>query len=201
MNRKFDEWFFTGAKATYGVFDNAAAAAVNSTDPPFTTDLTDTGHGLLAGSLLYIQGSTNYNGMRYLVSLPDANSMVIRAPYVAETLAGTETWKTMVTYDSVISSARAQRELQAGSPFTFYGFEVTLSAASATSENLTITIDAAKGSAYDNLIYSLDMDTVQHINNMFDSPRMLAPGDKIDVAWANTNARTWGIKLFTRPLV
>lgn len=181
-----DEWFYTGAKATYGTFDAAAAANVNSVDPPFTTDLTDTAHGLLAGSLLYVQGSINYNGLRKMASVPDANSMYVYAAYIAETLAGTETWKTM--YGDTM-------------PYEFLGFEITLSAASATSENLTIIIDSAFGSAFDNQIYSKDMNGIQYINNMFDVPRKLSAGDKIDVAWANTNNRTWGIKLFTRRLV
>ena len=181
-----DEWFFTGAGATYGTFDNAAAADSDSVNPPFTTDLTDTSHGLLAGSLLYIQGSVNYNGLKKLVSVPDVNSMVIYTKFVAETLAGTETWKTMYSCDE---------------DYEFLGFEITLSAASATSENLTITIDADKGSAYDNLIYSKDMNTERYINYMFDAPRKLSANDKIDIAWANTNGRTWGIKIFTRRLM
>ena len=193
---KHDEWFFTGALATYGTFNNVAAADVNSVNKPFTTDLTDTAHGLLAGSMLYIQGSVNYNGIKEIESVPDANSMVIFSPFVAETLAGTETWKTMITYDQIV-----QGKLVAGSPFEFLGFEVTLSAASATSENLTVTMDAARGAAFDNLIYSKDMDTVKHINYMFDEIRYCGPGDKIDIAWVNTDARTWGIKIFTRALI
>jgi len=181
-----DEWFYTGAGATYGTFSNAAAANVNSVDPPFTADLTDAAHGLLAGSLLYIQGSVNYNGLRKISSVPDVNSMYVYATFVAETLAGTETWTTM--YGDT-------------APYEFLGFEVTLSSASATSENLTITVDAAFGSGFDNLIYSKDMNGVQYINNMFDVPRKLSADDKIDVAWANSNSRTWGIKLFTRRLV
>jgi len=196
MRQKHDEWFFTGAKAMSGTFDGADAADGDSVNPPFTADLTDTGHGLLANSLLYVQGSTNYNGLRKIKSLPDANSMLIYAKFVAETLAGTETWKTMFSYNEII-----QGEARPGCPFEFLGFEVTLSAASATSENLTITIDADKGSAYDNRIYSRDMDGVTYLNNMFDAPRKCSPGDKIDVAWANTNSKTWGIKLFTRRLV
>ena len=193
---KHDEWFFTGALATYGTFNNAAAVAVNSANPPFTTDLTDTGHGLLDGSMLYIQGSVNYNGIKEVESVPDVNSLVIYSPFVAETLAGTETWKTMITYDNIV-----QGKLVAGSPFEFLGFEVTLSAASATSENLTVTLDAARGAAFDNLVYSKDMDTVKHINYMFDEIRYCGPGDKIDIAWANSDARTWGIKIFTRALI
>lgn len=192
-----DEWYFTGAGATYGTFDAAAVADVDSVNPPFTVDLTDTAHGLLADSLLYIQGSVNYNGLKRIKSIPDANSMVIFAKYVAEVFAGTETWKTMFTYDSII-----QGDPRPGPHFEFLGFEVTLSAAGATpSDNLTITIDSAKGSAWDNLIYDRDMNGIADINYMFDEPRECGPGDKIDVAWANADSRTYGIKLFTKRLV
>ncbi len=194
---KHDKWFFTGAKATYGVFNNADAIVGEAETPPYTTDLTDTGHGLLADSLLYIEGSVNYDGRRLIQSIPDANSMIIFAKYVAEELAGSETWKTMISYDQWI-----QGELIAGPPWEFLGLEVTLNAAAATaSENLTVTIDAARGSAWDNLIYSKDMNGHKDINYMFDEPRLCASGDKIDVAWANANANTWGIKLFTRALI
>ena len=195
--QEHDKWYFTGAKATYGTFNNADAADVDSANPPFTTDLTDTGHGLLAGSLLYIQGSVNYNGLKLIKSLPDANSMVIYSKYVVEELAGTETWKTLITYDNII-----QGNLVPGSPFEFLGFEVTLDAAAATAlENFTVTIDSARGAAFDNLIYSQDMNGIADINYMFDEPRLCDAGDKVDVAWANADTNTWGIKLFTRALV
>lgn len=194
---KHDEWFFTGAKATYGTFSNNDAADDNSVNPPFTTDLTDPVHGLLTGSMLYIQGSVNYNGLKLIESVPDVNSMVIYSKYVEEELAGTETWKTLITYDNII-----QGVLVAGSPFEFLGFEVTLDAAASTAlEYLTVTIDADRGSAWDNLIYSQDMNGIADINYMLDEPRLCESGDKVDVAWANANTKTWGIKLFTRALV
>lgn len=182
---KHDEWFFTGAKTTYGIFDAAAAADGQSIQPPFTTDLADTTHGLLTGSLIYIQGTTNYNGIRKIVSLPDANSMIIYAKFVAETLTTGATWKTMYSSPH---------------PFEFLGFEVTLDAVGANVEDLTITIDAAKGSTYDNRIYTKAMNGVTYINNMFDTPRLCSGDDKIDVAWANAGSKGWGIKLFTRRL-
>jgi hypothetical protein len=197
LNQPMDEWFYTGAAATYGTFNDGAIVNTlgDQVNPPFTVDLSDTGHGLIAPSLLYIQNTTNYNGLRKIKSLPDADSMLIYAPYVAETLSSA-TWKTMFTYDDWVGT-----NLRTGPPFEFLGFEVTLNAASATSENLTIIIDADKGSAFDNEIYVKDMNGIQYINNMFDTPRKLSGGDKIDVAWANTNTKTWGIKLFTRRLV
>ena len=141
MRQKRDEWFFTGAKAMNGTFNDAAAVIGDSVNKPYTTTLPDTGHGLIAPSLLYIENTTNYNGLRKIKSLADANSMLIYAKYVAEVLSSA-TWKTMFTYDQVV-----QGEIRPGCPFEFLGFYLTLDAAAGTaSEYFTITIDAAKGS-------------------------------------------------------
>lgn len=187
LTQPFDTWEYTGAKATYGVFNAAVAAVGQSSDPPYTTDLADTGHGLLTGSLLYIQGSTNYNGLRKIISLPDADSLMIAAKYVAETLTTGATWKVMYSSPH---------------PFLFLGFEVTLSAAGANTENLTIIrYKSADSTAYENKIYTKAMNGEQFINYMFDVPRRCGGGDRIDVAWANAGSKTWGIKLFTRRIV
>jgi hypothetical protein len=196
LNQPMDEWFYTGAAATYGTFNDGAIVNTlgDQVNPPFTVDLSDTGHGLIAPSLLYIQNTTNYNGLRKIKSLPDADSMLIYALYVAETLSSA-TWKTMFTYDDWVGT-----NLRTGPPYEFLGFEVTLDAVPTTSEDLEISIDANVGSAFDNLIYSEDLSTLANpsINYMFDTPRKLSGGDKIDVVWANTDTKTWGIKLFTR---
>ena len=194
---KRDEWFFTGAKAMNGTFDAAAAADGDSINPPYTTDLTAATHGLIAGSLTYIEATDSYNGLRLIKSLPDANSMVIYAKFVAETLANTDSWKTMFTYDTWM-----QGELRAGPPYEFLGFYLTLDAAAATvSEEFTITIDAAKGSAWDNRVYTKDMNGQRWINYIFDDPKPMASGDKLDCRFANANTNTWGLTLFTRALV
>ena len=180
---KHDTWFFNGAKATYGVFD-AAAVVEYSAIPPFTVDLADATHGLLALSQLYILGSTYYNGLTSILSLPDANSMVVYCDkYVAENLTTNALWKTMYSSPH---------------PFEFLGFEVTLDAVCANTENLTITIDADWSSKFDNRIYTKAMNGVQWINNMFDEPRQCMGGDRVDIAWANAGSKGWGIKIFTR---
>ena len=196
MKAKHDEWFFTGAKTMNGTFNDAAAVIGDSVNKPYTTTLPDTGHGLVAPSLLYIQNTTNYNGLRKIKSLADANSMLIYAKFVVETLSSA-TWKTMFTYDNIVRG-----ELRAGPPFEFLGFYLTLDAAATTaSEEFTITIDAIKGSAWDNRIYTKDMNGQQHINYIFDDPKPCAAGDKINCEFANADTNTWGLTLFTRPLI
>jgi len=199
----YDEWYYTGAKATYGTFNDAALAAGDpaSYDGVGLTDFTDTTHGLVAPSLLYIQNTTNYNGLKKIYSVPDANSMQIYAPFVAETTSSA-TWKTMFTYDRYIPNrSDAGKSVQAGPQFEFLGFEVTLASAGGDVENLTVIVDANKGAAWDTKIYAKAMSGIQYINYMLDVPRRCDGGDKIDIAWANAGAILWGIKIFTRRLV
>jgi len=188
-----DTWYFTGAKATYTTLN-----ADNDTDGGWgnnalLTILPSTAHGFFASSgslqsLIYIQGTTYYNGLRKIHAVAD-NTITIYAKYVAAeaTFGGTlETVKTMYSDNH---------------PFEFLGFELTIDAAVAATEDLTIIIDAAAGSTFDNLIYKKAMNGVRYINYMFDVPRKCAADDKVDVAWANATGDDWGIKLFTRRLV
>lgn len=185
-----DTWNFTGAKATYTTLDNAAAvdAGVNPADPrEHLVTIPSTAHGFLASSgdlisCLFILGSVNYNGLRKIHAVA-TNTITIVAPYVAETFAGTETIKSMISFNHAVD---------------FLGFRIHLSAASATSENLTVDIDSNKGSAFDTNVYTKDMNTIQNITNMFSESIPLAPDDRVNVAWANSNSRTFGIDLFTR---
>jgi len=49
-----------------------------------------TGHAFLAGQIVIIAGTINYNGARWILAAT-ANEIVVDATYVAETFAGTET--------------------------------------------------------------------------------------------------------------
>ncbi|MBU0470555.1 MAG: hypothetical protein KJ984_03710, partial [Nanoarchaeota archaeon] len=88
-------------------------------------------------------------------------------------------------------------------PFEFLGFEIHLSAASATSENLVIARDSVLGSTYDTKIYSKNMNAIQDIIYMIpkDEPVLCDADDVIDLTWDNTNTKTWTIKFFVRSRV
>ena len=175
-----EEFFFSGDEETYTTLDNTAV----SDQGGGIVRLTSTDHGFKAGAYVYIQGTTNYDGLK-AISAVAANTFDIVASFMAETPAGTETVKTM--YSS-------------GHAFEFLGFEIHLSEESATSENFVISKDASKGAAWDQKYYSQDMNGVQDRSNMFDIPRKCAANDKVDVVWDNTNDRLWGIILFVRRL-
>ena len=65
--------------------------------------------------------------------------------------------------------------------------------AAASAENLTVTIDAAAGAAYDTLIKTIAMAGVENYVWAPDKTCLLKAGDQIDIAWTNTDARTWGL--------
>lgn len=69
-----------------------------------------------------------------------------------------------------------------------------LSAAPTTSENFTITLDSGQGSAFDVLLYSLDLSTASTVNLVWqpDAPFYLLDGDAVDVKYTNTDARVYG---------
>ena len=70
-------------------------------------------------------------------------------------------------------------------------------AAPTTSENFTITLDANAGPNYDVLLYSLDPSAASTTDIFWqpDQPIVLEGGDAIDVVYANTDTRTWGVQV------
>ncbi len=81
-----------------------------------------------------------------------------------------------------------------GRPVVVRQVTLHLSAAGGAGD-LTITLDSAKGAAYDTVIYSKDMTTVTDISRD-DLPAIyLNAGDKLVFAWANAGSKTWGLSV------
>jgi hypothetical protein len=76
---------------------------------------------------------------------------------------------------------------------------VKFSAAPTTSENLTVTLDATAGAAYDVLLYSGDPSATSATSVVLSSTHWgevwLVAGDKITVAYTNTDTRTYGVQI------
>ena len=64
-----------------------------------------------------------------------------------------------------------------------------------TAENLTITLDDANGNDYDLLLYTLDVSAGATTAILWqpDEELMLVGGDAVDVAYAGSDARTYGL--------
>jgi hypothetical protein len=70
-----------------------------------------------------------------------------------------------------------------------------LSTAPTTSESLTVTLDSGIAAAYDAVIYSRDL-TVGSLTDLyveFGDNFIFESTDHLDVAWTNTNTKTYGI--------
>jgi microcystin degradation protein MlrC len=59
--------------------------------------------------------------------------------------------------------------------------------------NLTVTLDAAAGAAYDTVLLTQDMTLVTDLLWQPDRPIELDNGDSVVVAWANAAGRTYGL--------
>ena len=71
------------------------------------------------------------------------------------------------------------------------------SAAPTTAGSLTITLNARGGAAYDVLLYTVDPSTTALTDIVWwpDSSTFLEGGDAIDVAYTNTDTRTYGVQI------
>ena len=69
--------------------------------------------------------------------------------------------------------------------------------APSTSENFTVTLDANAGATYDATLYSVDPSatSVSSIVWQPDADLLLERGDQVDVAFANTDDRTYGVQI------
>ena len=186
MTQPYDTWFFTGDEETYSTLAAGDAVDGGWAGEHQLTTLPATDHGFKASagslqSLIYIQETTNYDGLKRIYSVATSTITII-APYVAETFTTADTIKTMYGDNH---------------PFELVGYEVHLSAVGGAG-TLTVTLDAADGSAFDTVLGSHDMTSDADVSTMFDPPIPCKANDKIDVAYANANDKTFGIKIFTR---
>lgn len=73
------------------------------------------------------------------------------------------------------------------------------SSAPTTSQSFTITLDANDGASYDTLLFSIDP-SVSSITDLVwfpDGDLVCEDGDAIDLAYTNTDGRTYGVQITT----
>lgn len=203
QSQPYDVWAFSGEAATYTTLLTDDPATAGSVDGKGLTTFGSTAHAFVAGTLIYIEGTINYNGLKKIQAVA-TNTITIYAPFIAEATVDTsDTLKTKVGYDRITGKpGDAGITIANGPPFEFLGFTVHLAAAASTaSETLVVNIDSGKDVAWDRKVYSKDMNGVQDIDYFFDEPKKCESGDKVDVVWANADANLYGIKIYTRRLV
>ena len=100
---------------------------------------------------------------------------------------------------SVTGAAAIAASLTVPASATYQLVSVTMhaDAAATTSENLTITLNANAGAAYDTLLYSLDLSAASTVDLVWypDEPLLLEGGDAVDVAFTNTDTDTYGVQI------
>lgn len=168
-----------GTKALNGTLDNAAAldAGGGLVTVPINA------HGLIAGSFIQIAGSVAYDGIYQIVSVA-TDTINIYATFVAETFAGTETYKIA---------------LGPGVDFQMIEARLHLSAAGGAAENYTITLDSENGAAWDVVLETAAMAADADVPTVWnDQKRYFNKADVLLFEYANTNSRTWGLEVVCR---
>lgn len=185
---KPDVFHFGGAKKmNYNLNNGAASDEISATDIR-TFSLPITAHGLFANTLIYIQGTTNFDGMRYIHSIA-ANAITCRLaaneayPAADETVSSGDLWFPGVKMDCY---------------WAFLGFKLHLSSVGLTDEDFEILIDADKGTYWDTKIYDDSMIGVTDVIEFYEKPILIAPNDIVKATYANTDTSNWGLEMWAQ---
>jgi hypothetical protein len=84
-----------------------------------------------------------------------------------------------------------------GQHYQLLSVALHLSAAPTTSESLTVTLNSMHGAEYDARLYTVDPSATS-LTDLYwtpDADTWLAPGDAVDVHYANTDARVYGLTI------
>ena len=112
-------------------------------------------------------------------------------------MSGATSAKTVATGTGAIA---ASGTVATGSTYQLVSVSIHFDAAPTTSEDLTITLDANAGAAYDLLLYTLDpsASSVTDILWQPDQDLVLEAGDAVDVAYTNSDGNTYGVQITFR---
>ena len=92
-------------------------------------------------------------------------------------------------------AAAVSTSLAPGESFRLREVRIKLSAAG-TAGNLTISVDAGAGAAYDVNLLTQDMTSVTSLTWVPDTQLQFNATDELDFAWANASTRTYGLTIY-----
>ncbi|MES0334737.1 MAG: hypothetical protein SFH39_00045 [Candidatus Magnetobacterium sp. LHC-1] len=69
-----------------------------------------------------------------------------------------------------------------------------------TAGNLTVTIDSGTNVVYDTVLKTQDMTSITDMYWQPEKPIILDSTDEIDIAWANSGTKTYGVEVVYAPL-
>jgi len=180
---------FRGTGSWDGITHKSATAVIDNGVVPYWPHsvrlTTAAAHNLVAGGAITLEGTTNYDGTYMILEVPTTTTLIVESVYIAETLTTTD----LFTLTLVPKQG-----------FEWGGFRLHLNAASATTENLTVTLDSGAGTdIYDTKLYTKDMNGLQDIvYDIKNEPMQFDKLDEITFAWANSNTTTYGLETFWR---
>jgi len=101
-----------------------------------------------------------------------------------------------LTFATATGSSAINTSIAPASRGVLLALTLHLSAAGGAAEDLTVTLNKAAGAAYDVPILTQDMSTTQDVVWTGEIP--FQNGDTIDVAYTNSNSRTYGLEVVYR---
>ena len=96
--------------------------------------------------------------------------------------------------DRSTGAAAISRTINPDRAFQFEGLTIHLSAVGGAGD-LTVTLDANAGAAYDAVLLTQDMTLVTDLLWQPENPISCDKGDKIVIAWANAATKTYGLEV------
>ena len=73
---------------------------------------------------------------------------------------------------------------------------ISFDVAPTTSEEITVTLDANAGAAYDTVLRSFDPSSLASTSIEFSNLGRLVAGDQVVVAYTNTDTKTYGVQIY-----
>ena len=167
--------------------------------------------GVPVGSIAYETDTKDtyiYNGSSW-VKKPDINEAVTDIGTIDVDTGNIDTSLNNIEADTAVlekavtavatratGSAAVATTVAPGAAFRLEEVRIHLSAAGGAG-NLTVTLDSGTAAAYDAVLLTQDMTSVTDFVWKPTRPlEFTSASDEIDVAWANSNTRTYGLEIF-----
>jgi hypothetical protein len=149
-----------------------------------------------SGKMMYKEGDTDTTISGRAVMWEDASD-TLRAVSVDKPLPINVKNEVVSTVATGAAAIAASLTVPAGKTYQLDAITLALSTAPTTAGDLTVTLNAAVGAAYDALLYTVDPSATAMTSLVWQPnvPTFLEAGDALDVAYANADLRTYGLRI------
>lgn len=170
-------YYVTGTKKMGQTLDAGDAVEVGSD----SVKILCTGHGLPVGTVIFIDGTTNYDGYHTLTAV-GTDDFTFVGTYVAETIANDDT---------------LSHRLLPGELYRLVEVRLHLNSSGSSTQNFTVTLDSGENAVYDAELESQDMDDLADHNKCWgkDACHHMKATDALIFEWANSDSKIWGLEV------